>query len=490
MASSLTSSLLSKHLAKVIKAQEKDGRLSLIQNTLVFPFSTGSLALDYFYGGGILPRLYTFAGPEQSGKSLFATTILASAFKNDVDVLVYFDAEETLNGETVGTLFGVKKVDELFNSRKEGKIELPPRLHVFKGNSLEGVMDSITAIIESLPDKVYINDEQAWFFKFDKSDKEAKSLLETLALAPDDKATKKYGCDKFIFCKDPKSKPNSSGVQAVIVIDSLASLLADTEKEDGPTQQMALEARRFSKHLKRFVGNLNKKQVTVIATNHVKENPNTTYGIKEYEPGGNSIKFYASVQTRIASISSSTAGWGGAGPVFEEESVYNEALKDKYQFKRFKLIKDKVGGGVSTTTLQRVWIEDCFGESWGFDPVLDTIEYLRLTKQLEENRGRYTVKVAPLQEKSFTFKQLKKFILSSSIDDPRYKLSEEAYKQEFKLDVVFNLRAYCFSQIASGEIFKYTESFSTDLQDNESIDPETGEIIGLTEDRVVSIVDL
>lgn len=485
----MSNPFLTNYLYKIVKEQEKDGRLSLVQNTVDFPLSTGQLSLDYFYKGGILPRFYTFAGPEQSGKSLCATTILASAYKNGIDTLIYFDAEETLNNETVETLFNVDSMETLISSRKEGKVEIFPKLHIFKGNSLEGVMDAITAIIDNLPEKVYIDDEKTWFYKFKKGDKKGKALMDVLNLNADEKVTKKYGCDQFILCKDPKSKPNTSGLQAIIIIDSLAMLLADTEKEDGPTQQMALEARRFAKHLKRFVGNLNKKQVAVIATNHVRENPNTMFGSKDYEPGGSAIKFSASVQTRIASISSSTAGWGGTGAVYEEDSILGETFKDKYQFKRFKLIKDKVGGGVSKVILQRVWIEDAFGQSWGYDPVLDTFEFLKITNQIEENRGRYTLKIPGFDSKTMTFKQFKKLVLTSAINDSRYKMSEEQFKEEFGIDFYFDIRQYCFNQISNGEIFLNNQVNQQEENKNisnlsETFDPETGEVRIIPVDQI------
>lgn len=478
-------SLMSRHLFKVVKSLEKEGKLSLIQNTLAFPLSTGSLTLDYFYNGGILPMMYTIAGPEQSGKSLTATTILASAYKENVDGLVYFDAEETLNGDTVGNLFNTTNVSDLFSMRKEGKVEIAPRVHVFKGNSLEGVMDGVTNIVNNLPDKTYIEAEESWFFKFDKDSKEDKELLAILEFTIDDKATKKYGSDKFILCRDPHSKPKSSGVQAVIIIDSLAILITDSEDEDGPTQQMALEARRFSKHLKRFVGRLAKKQVVVLAINHTKVNPNVRYGSPEYEPGGGAIKFLAGVQTRMSSISSSTAGWGGAGAVFEEDSVHQEGFQDRYQFKKFKLTKDKVGGNANKDTVLRVWMEDCFGESRGFDPVMDTIQFLKSTGQMEESRGRFTVTGHPLlKDRSFTYNQFKKFILATAIEDSRYKMPVEEFLAEFKLDTVLNLREWCFSQIRSREVFDSKTIALTDLAKGkdgrpivEDFDEDTGEVL-------------
>lgn len=482
----LTSSLLSKHLFKVVRSLEKEGKLSLIQNTLAFPLSTGSLTLDYFYNGGILPMMYTIAGPEQSGKSLTATTILASAYKQNVDGLVYFDAEETLNGDTVGNLFGTSNVSDLFSMRKEGKVEIAPRVHVFKGNSLEGVMDGVTNIVNNLPDKIYIEGEESWFFKFDKDSKEDKELLGILGLELDAAVTKKHGADKFLLCRDPHSKPKESGIQAVIIIDSLAILITDTEDEEGPTQQMALEARRFAKHLKRFVGRLAKKQVVVLAINHVKQNPNAgPYKSPDYESGGNAIKFLAGVQTRVSSISSSTAGWGGNGAVYEEESVHQEGFQDRYQFKKFKLVKDKVGGNANKDTFLRVWMEDCFGESRGFDPVMDTIQFLKATNQMEEHRGRFTITGHPaLKEKSFTFKQLKKLILATAIDDARYKMTREEFLEEFKVEALFNLREWCFNQIKNREVFESKTVALTDLAKGkdgrpiiEDFDEETGEVI-------------
>jgi RecA/RadA recombinase len=503
--------ILTKHLLKVIKEQEKEGKLTLLHNVSNFPLSTGSLSLDFFFNGGIIPRFYTFAGPEQSGKSLIASTILASASKQGLDSLIYFDAEETFNADVVSGLFGVT-ADELLgvkdsiDSKRESKkkaekepkglsVKGRPKLYVLTGNSLQGVMDGVVSIVEALPDKVFLEAENKWFFKFQKDNKESKELLNTLDfLTPDEAVSKKYGVDKFIFCADPNSKPQSSGLQAIIVIDSLASLIADSEKEDGPTQQMALEARLFSKHIKRFAGMLSQKQVAVLATNHTKENPNVMYGSKEYEPGGNALKFYASVQTRVASISSSTAGWGGTGPVFEEESAKGEGFTDKYQFKRFKLIKDKFGGGVGSTLVQRIWLEDCFGESRGYDPVLDTLEYLKMTNQLEESRGRYTllIKHPALEGKSFTFKQFKQFILHSCFKD--YELPLETYKEVFKLNDFVDLRAFCFEQLRTREVFlnsslnstttdtvniglnKESLSLNNGLTSDEEFDPETGEI--------------
>lgn len=477
--------LVSKHLFKVVKAIEKEGRLSLIQNTTAFPLSTGSLTLDYFYNGGILPVMYTIAGPEQSGKTLTSASILASAYKQDVQGLVYFDAEETLNSDTVKNLFSVPNVAELFAITKQGKTEVAPRVHVFKGNSLEGVMDGVTNIVNSLLDKTYIDSEEAWYFKLSKDVKEEKAMVEELGLTVDLQATKKYGGDKFILCKDPTSKPKESGVQAVIIIDSLAMLLADSEEEEGASAQMALEARKFAKNLKRFVGRLTRKQVVVIGINHLRENPGARFSNPSYEPCGSAVRFSASVQTRVSSVSSSTAGWGGAGSVYEEESIHQEGFKDRYQFKKFRLVKDKVGGGVNNTVTLRVWIEDCYGEPRGFDPVQDTIEFLKLTSQLEEKRGRYVITTHPLlKDKSLTFKQLKKLILATSIDDNRYRLTAEEFQEEFSIPSDLDLRNWCFSQIKSREAFGFKDLNLTGLDSGkeseastEDFDPETGEVL-------------
>ena len=458
--------LLSKLLLKTIKSLEDDGRLTLIQNSQVFPLSTGSLSLDYFYGGGVIPAMYTISGVEQSGKTLTASSILASAYKQGITSLFYFDAEGTLNSKLLKNLFNVDDLSSLITVRKEGRNELLPPLTICQGNSLEGVMDGITAICNTLPDKIYIDQEDDWYYRIPKDDKAGKEFIDHSGLEVNEKLSKQISNGKFLFCKDPTSKAKSSGVQAMIVIDSLASLITDTEEEDGMTQQMSLEARRFSKHLKRFVTRLAKKQVVLIGINQTRENPNVRYGSPSYEPGGTAIRFLSSTQVRANSIAPSTAKYDGQD---KEPSSINPELNDRYQFKKFKFTKDKISGGINRELILRIWIEDALGEARGIDPVLDTTEFLKMTNQWEENRGRIHILNHPVfSTKSLTWKQFKKLVLAFSIDHDSYKNLKPSILEELGLNEENgNIRKWCFDQITSRTCFASKDLKYTELSEEE-----------------------
>lgn len=474
---SLTNNLLAKALAKTIKSFEDGGKLSLSQSSTVFPLSTGLLSLDYFYNGGLAPRMYTFAGKEQSGKSLTASTVLASAYKQNVPMLIYFDAEETLSGSILKNLFEVDTFSDLTSSKKEGRVELPPRINIVRGNSLEGIMDAVTDLINALPDKVYLDDHKAWYYRLAKDDKRTKELIEDLNLEIDDKVSKQQNSGKFVYCKDNSSSEGRPGIQAILVIDSFAILLTDEDDEEGSSNVMANEARKFAKHIKRFVGRLERKQVAVLGINHTRENPGARFGNPEYEPGGSAIKFYASVQARVASISNSTAGEQDA-----EESIHDKEYQDKYQYKRLKFTKDKIAGNVTGNVKLRVWLRDCFGEARGFDLVYDTLEYLRATGQLEENRGRYVIKNHPiLGERSLTYKQIKRLVLSTSIKDDRYAELNKEILEELKLDAPLDLRSWCFEQIRNREVFKNKTMLIDDLEAGEFKDEIASEVSKIEE---------
>lgn len=454
--------LLLKALQKTIKSFEDNGKLSLTQSSKVFPMSTGLLSLDYFLNGGLTPRMYTFSGMEQSGKSLSATTILASAYKQNIPLLIYFDAEETLNSSVCKNIFEVEKFSDLVTSRKEGRNEVGPRVNIVRGNSLEGVMDAITDLTNSLPEKVYLDEQEAWYYRFNKDDKKSKEFIDVMELTVDEKLSKQTGSGKFLFCKDESLTSGQPGIQAVIVIDSFAILLADSEDEEGSTQQMALEARKFAKHIKRFVGRLDKKQVCLIGINHTRENPNARFSSPDYEPGGSAIRFYSSVQARIRSIAASTAKGEDA-----EKSIHEENFEDRYQYKKMILTKDKVSGNVKKDLKLRVWLKDVFNEPRGFDLVYDTLEYLRATNQLDENRGRYTISHPDLKDKSLTYKQLKKLILVTSLLDSRYSELKEETLEGLKLSKDFNLREYYFKQLKTREVFTTKVVVMDNLDDNQ-----------------------
>jgi recombination protein RecA len=95
----------------------------------------------------------------------------------------------------------------------------------------------------------------------------------------------------------------SSGIIQLVVIDSVAALVprAELEGEIGDAH-MALQARLMSQTLRKITGKANETSTTVFFTNQTRQKIGVTYGSTEALPGGNALKFYASIRMKISRI--------------------------------------------------------------------------------------------------------------------------------------------------------------------------------------------
>jgi recombination protein RecA len=86
----------------------------------------------------------------------------------------------------------------------------------------------------------------------------------------------------------------------VIVIDSVAALTpkAEIEGEMGATH-VGLQARLMSQALRKLAGIVSKSKTTVIFINQIRMKIGVMFGNPETTPGGNALKFYASVRMEI-----------------------------------------------------------------------------------------------------------------------------------------------------------------------------------------------
>ncbi len=86
----------------------------------------------------------------------------------------------------------------------------------------------------------------------------------------------------------------------VIAIDSVAALTprAEIEGEMGDSF-VALQARLMSQALRKITGAISKSNCTVIFTNQLRMKVGVMFGNPETTPGGNALKFYASVRLEI-----------------------------------------------------------------------------------------------------------------------------------------------------------------------------------------------
>lgn len=86
----------------------------------------------------------------------------------------------------------------------------------------------------------------------------------------------------------------------IVAIDSVAALTprAEIEGEMGDSF-VALQARLMSQALRKITGAINKSNCTVIFTNQLRMKVGVMFGNPETTPGGNALKFYASVRMEI-----------------------------------------------------------------------------------------------------------------------------------------------------------------------------------------------
>lgn len=88
-----------------------------------------------------------------------------------------------------------------------------------------------------------------------------------------------------------------SGQVKLLVLDSVASLVPEAEEEsDMDKQQMGLQARLMSKALRKIVSHVSSSECIVIFINQTRSKIGMVFGNPETTPGGNAMKFYASMR--------------------------------------------------------------------------------------------------------------------------------------------------------------------------------------------------
>lgn len=92
-----------------------------------------------------------------------------------------------------------------------------------------------------------------------------------------------------------------SGKFSVVVVDSVAALTTEDEiQKDMGDQVMASQARLMGKAMRKLTAPVAKNNVALIFTNQTRTNI-AMYGGGEVTPGGNSLKFYASLRLHLKS---------------------------------------------------------------------------------------------------------------------------------------------------------------------------------------------
>lgn len=250
-------------------------------------FSTGLLSLDLMLAGGLLGGgWYTVAGGEQSCKTTLAVTILASIVNNleFAGKPSYWDYESSLVPDYVENIFKsfrLKiKLDNVFGIMNEhtGDWVVPPIVRRYAPDCGESFFDYLAALQKALPDKIFVKGN--WWYVYENTKANA--------------AIVKGKYNKELFSKHNKFYvPAKDGtIQAILLCDSYATMaprVQDEQEESG--SDIALQARMFSKELRRVKSKMRRKRIVVLGINQLRKKPMVMFGPTEDETGGESLKF-------------------------------------------------------------------------------------------------------------------------------------------------------------------------------------------------------
>lgn len=406
------------------------------------PMSTGMLVLDLLYGGGIRAGWYTHFGKEQSSKTTGTLVIGASAVKQGVPLIAYFDFEgSTANStpyiQSILKTCGVNKsINEVFGQRDEssGKWITPPIIRFHPESVGERFFDYLASVLRALPDKKKVHGKWWLIYEDTKQNKARVGEFANPAMA------KKYGHGLWVEAENGE-------LQGLFIVDSYPAMNPQSNDEDEQDNSIALQARMFSKQLPRVKGRLMQKMVAVIGTNQLRDAPMVMYGPKENEPCGQALRFSSDARCKFTPRTSGQPLWPKSFDKetgFEiEKSVEYENGTDNYRYIQLKTVKNKLSSP-NRIGWVRIWNCDGSGNARGYDPVFDTLYYLFMTGQLV-GRGRKSMKLElqDTESVSTNWDELKAWILGSK--DKKIEICNKlGYKKPF------DLRKFCFTQLKRG----------------------------------------
>lgn len=159
-----------------------------------------------------------------------------------------------------------------------------------------------------------------------------------------------------------------TGEVGLIVLDSVAALSAEAILTSSmQDQQMAIDARMWSKAMKKLKAALGKHNCSLILINQLREKVGQLYGNPEVTPGGRAIKFFADMRIEVKKRDVFTKGSG------DTLITYGHQI-------RARVIKNKVG------TAGKQGFVDLYYDT-GFDLKKDIIEVGEKTNVIQKSGG-------------------------------------------------------------------------------------------------------
>lgn len=430
--------------------------------------STGSLTLDLIVGGGWTPgRWITLSGKEQSGKSTLSYFALKYALETDIPTF-FLDHEGSTESAYLEKILGLPLADIQGLRNEKGQWVKKPMIRYYSPDIGEDTFRFIKRILRKLPNK--IKDGDQWYLVY-KNSKKNKSRFkkekdkECIYNEKLKKRTNKY----WIPCKD-------GSAQALFFIDSLASMTPEARAEDDKSNPMAKVARMFSECFPLVKPILRQKRVTIVATNHVKQNPMQKYGDPTYEVGGEAPLNNADARVRLTTRANPNDG--KTGQIEEEASIDGTGI-DRYRYIHLKTIKNKMFSPFREAFL-RIWFEESGEPGRGIDPVWDCFQFLKLTGQISKSRGNYLLSLPGIWEnKKITWPDFKEVVLNppdlnrielyksyklkdNQVQDLRKQRKDKKKEEKVKIDAqiikiltdLLDIRQICKDQLKDSTAFK------------------------------------
>lgn len=409
--------------------------------------STGLLCLDLMAGGGLRTGSWnTFLGGEGSAKSTALATIKLSAVSYNVPLVRDYDFEGAADPRYYEGIMEfhskLKKLTDLYGLQDDkGRWVINPKAQYMDVSVAEDFFDPVAALMRRLPGKQYV--EGKWWYVWDAS-------KEGRAAAGSNYSKAMFSRYKKLFVEAENGMP-----QGIFFVDSYPAMYPAKLDEDDKGAGLAAAARALSENIPKIWSKLRGKGVIVVGVNQLRQKP-MSMGDPWVEPAGEAVKFASGVRWRQTARVPPHSSPDVKNGVEKEDSVLYQRARDTYRYIHFKNTKNKYFTPYMEFW-QRVWVDDGSGMAHGFDPVYDTLNYLKYTGQLlcpERFNGKTMMRLQleGLPELPISYMDFKALVLLKGADlGPTL--------QKLKLPKNPMLRERCFAQIRSGkgsELMFYT----------------------------------
>lgn len=437
---------LQKIYSKRVDQMEK--RYSITSQELHIPnkVSTGLLCPDTLMGGGIAAGImYQVSGKEKGAKTTLGLKTFGQMVTKEVPVLLDWDAENAQSDPVYAkAAMGHDPKDVFYGPNKKARL--------YQESVLEDFYNSTKFIMRSLPDKIYRQEHNQWYFVFD-SDKEGRIQLGDFGFG-----NKDYDAQLLRDTGRLWVPTDLKGMQGFVLCDSYPALVTKQmdEEEEGKTLP-ALDARAFSANIKKVVGVMKQKGFSILGINQIRTNPMPMYGaLPEYEPGGNALAFYSSVRLQNRPRSCPNEWFpgvkndGGKTTQFgQEPSVYGKGY-DRYNYINMINTKNKLARP-GLACVQRIWFSDGLGNPHGYDVAFDTFEYLKMTGRINGSpKNGFKVDHPAISNIKWTWDEFKLFILAHT--DPI--LMKRARAKFENMKTITDIRKDFFKEIRTRKVYE------------------------------------